>query len=352
MATPTKPKTPKLGRHALDRFRDLVASGGFARAATIDRQTGELLDAEARALFASLPAVTPATTVDELCELGLLIRPPANLSQAYARPKYRVGRELFVRTTVSFKDDRRGAVGGFDAAASPAITHRATLKARHGDELLVEVGGVSSLLAFPKSEIFEWNEPHGVPATGGTLSGVQIDYNDPLMKAHVAAAMIDLADDVARLDFRAEDTVVRERQRALVHRLAARVRMSFVGRGDGYAGPRVASLLWGGQGVSFVQRAAAAALLQPFARLLAFELQVAVGRTLRHRVSHGFLVITLRPSLTRWVSDPAWAEPLTDLRIACFDAGWGHDRRLTGFEGQAETVVSTAELDLPEQEVA
>ena len=128
--------------------------------------------------------------------------------------------------------------------------------------------------------------------------------------------------------------------------------MTFVGRGEGYAGPRAASLLAGGQGVCFVQRAVTAALLQPFARLLAFELQVAVGRTLRQRAHRGFLVITLRPSLTRWVTDPAWAEPLTDLRVAFFDAGWGHDRRLTGFEGHAETAVPPGEVDLPELEVA
>ena len=39
-------------------------------------------------------------------------------------------------------------------------------------------------------------------------------------------------------------------------------------------------------------------------------------------------------------------------RVAFFDAGWGHDRRLVGFEGQAETAVPAAELELPEVEVA
>ena len=119
-ATSASPKVAKVGRHALERFRDLVLSGGFSRASVVDRQTGELLDAEARALFASLPTVTPATTVDELGELGLLPKPPSSLAQAFARPKYGVGREVFVRATVSFKDDRLGSAGGFDANAKPA----------------------------------------------------------------------------------------------------------------------------------------------------------------------------------------------------------------------------------------
>jgi hypothetical protein len=52
------------------------------------------------------------------------------------------------------------------------------------------------------------------------------------------------------------------------------------------------------------------------------------------------------------VCDPAWAEPATELRIAFFDAGWGHDRRLVGFEGQVELAVAAAEIDLPELEAA
>ena len=352
IATLASPKVAHVGRHALDRFRDLVLSGAFARAAVVDRQTGELQDAEARALFASLPAVTPATTVEELRDLGLLPRPPVDLSRAYDRPKYRVGRELLVRAAASFDDKRRGPVGSFDANAKSAFTHRALLKAAHGDDFLVELAGAPSLLAFPKREIFSWNEPRGVPATGGLLSGVLIDYNDPLMKAHLAAAFIELGDEIARLDFKADDATVRDGQRKLVYRLASRVRMTFVGRGEGYAGTRAASLILGGQGVCFVQRAVTAALLQPFARLLAFDVQVAVGRTLRQHAAHGFLILTLRPSLTCLVCDPAWAEPATELRIAFFDAGWGHDRRLVGFEGQVELGVAAAEIDLPELEVA
>ncbi|MBI5510640.1 MAG: hypothetical protein HY903_17925 [Deltaproteobacteria bacterium] len=353
MATPgTSPKVVKIGRHALDRFRDLVTSGAFTRAAVVDRQTGELIDPEARALFASLPAVTPATTVDELIDQGLISKPPRELQRAAGRPRYRPGRSLFVKAPTSFTDDRRGPVASYAASAPPAFSHRGVLKAKRGDDFMVELPGAPTLLPFARSDVFAWNEPRGVPATGATISGVQIDYNDPLMKAHLSAALIESKDDIAALDFSADDAEVTRRQHDLLHRLASRVRMTYVGRGAGYAGHRAGSLLVGGQGVCFVQRAVTAALLQPFTRLLGFELMLAVGKTLKHDVPHGFLVLTLRPALTRLVCDPAWAEPATDLRVAFFDSGWGHDRRLVGFEAQTEGAVAAADVDLPDMVAA
>ena len=92
----------------------------------------------------------------------------------------------------------------------------------------------------------------------------------------------------------------------------------------------------------------AAAFLQAFARILAFEVQVAVGRTLSHDVPHGFVITTLRPSLGRYVCDPAWSEPLTALPVAFFGPRWGHDRRLESFEGDQDLVVRPAEIEVPE----
>src|SRR5262249_16224228 len=108
------------------------------------------------------------------------------------------------------------------------------------------------------------------------------------------------------------------------------------------------ALFTDGQGICFVQRAVAAAFLQVFARLLAFEVMVCTGRTLRTQSPHGFLVITLRPSLSRYVCDPAWHEPLTDLRVAFFGPGWGHDRCLPGFEGPLPLNVPPEAVRLPE----
>lgn len=328
----------------------MVRSGGLERAIDVDRHTGEIVDAEARALFAALPAVSPATTPEELVDHGLIDRVPANLQRAYDSPKYIVGRELFVKTTAGFRGGRQRPAGYYDTEGESELTHRAVLMARRGDDFLVHLDGATSLLAFPRTEIYVWNEPTGVPAAGGTVSGVHIDYNAPLFKAHVCAGYIDVAAELSALDFADEADLVRERQERLVHRLASRVRMTYAGRGEGYAGQRAASLLHGGQGVCFSQRAVAGAYLQAFARVLAFEVKLAVGRTLSHGVPHGFTVVTLRPSMRRYVSDPAWSEPLTDLRIACFDASWGHDRRVVGFEGEQSITVRPFEVNLPDQE--
>jgi hypothetical protein len=75
-----------------------------------------------------------------------------------------------------------------------------------------------------------------------------------------------------------------------------------------------------------------------------------VGRSLRLGVPHGFAVVTLRPSMARYVCDPAWSEPLTDLRVAFFGPGWGHDRRLVGFEGTQQLAVRPADIELPQLE--
>ncbi|MBI3180056.1 MAG: hypothetical protein HYZ27_10370 [Deltaproteobacteria bacterium] len=334
------------GRHSVDRLRELVRSGGFARAATLDRQTGDIADADSRALFAALPAITPATTPEELVEQRIIERLPRGLHKALERPKYRVGRELFVQSTVSHVGN--GPVGRYDANGALAFTHRAVLRGQRGGDFQIEVDGAPSLLPFARADVFGWNEPCGVQVTGGTLSGVQIDYNDPLIKAHICAGYLDISGDLGQLDF--EHDTAAEHQAAVVHRLAKRVHMSYVGRGDGYTGARAGSLLSGGSGVCFVQRAVAAAYLHPFARSLAFEVQAAVGRTLKHGVPHGFAVILLRPSLRRYVCDPAWSEPLTELKIAMFDAGWGHDRRLVALEGHQDLTVRPAEVDLPEVE--
>lgn len=341
-----------VGRHSVDRFRDLVMSGGFSRAAAVDRNTGEITDSEARALFAALPAVTPATTAEELVDNGLIERVPANLPRAFDSPKYFVGRELFIKTNVNHRGSRRRPAGFYDAECEPAFTHRGVLVGRRGDDFLVDLDGAEEPLSFGHTEVYIWNEPVGVPTAGGTISGVKIDYNAPLFKAHVCAGYIEIAGELENLDFAAEPDKVRERQTYLVHRLGARIRMTYAGRSEGYSGARAESLLAGGQGVCFVQRAVAGAYLMAFARTLAFEIQIAIGRSLELQVPHGFTIVTLRPSMRRFVCDPAWGEPLTDLRVAFFDSSWGHDRRLEGFEGEQNITVRPYEVDLADEEEA
>ncbi len=342
------PRATSATRHALDRLRELVSTGELASWLAVDKKSGEPLHPEARTVFASLPAVTPATAPDEAVELGLLPSLPHNLKGALEAPRYRRGRQLFVRTSVSFKaTERHRPAGTYDSSMPAAFTHLGELDGRSGDAFLVAVAGAPSLLRFSRGDVFAWNEPTPVPLSGA-VSGVQIDYNDPLVKAHVCSAFVELAPAIAALDFGTGPEAAAEAQALVIRRLAGRVRMSYAGRGEGYAGPRAGALLSDGQGVCFVQRAAAAVLLAPFSRVLAFDLAVALGRTLRLGVPHGFLVLTLRPSLGRYVVDPAWGEPLTDLRVAFFGPAWGHDRRLEGFEGAADPRVPPEAVDLPE----
>lgn len=350
-STVTPSWTSDVSRRAVARLRDVVLTGGFASLAAVDRLTGDISSPEARALFSALPAITPATAPDELVDQGLLGRLPRNLQVAYERPKYFRGREVFVQTHVNRRArDRQRPVGEYRADAPLGFSHRGKLSSRRGGEFLIELEGAPDLLAVPQTDVYTWNEPCGVPPSGGALSGVQIDYNDPLLKAHVCAAYLELAQDIEALDFGKPADEQLAAQESLIARLAGRVCMRYAGSGEGYAGMRAGALLSDGQGVCFVQRAVAAGFLQAFARALAFEIQSAVGRTLRLGAPRGFVIVTLRPSMARYVCDPAWSEPLTELRVAFFGPGWGHDRCLIGFEGAQNVTVRPSEVDLPEVE--
>lgn len=344
-----KAQAAHMARRSVGRLREAVRAGTFTPMAAVDPQTGEVIDPEARALFASLPAITPATAPDELVAHGLLNRVPHGLNDILDRPRYRVDRELFVRTTVVHEaHNPRRPVGAYHPEGQVRFTHRARLKKRRGEDFLVELEGAPRLLRFAKTDIFAWNEPCGVPPSGGTISGVQVDYNDPRFKAHICAGYMQVHEEIEALSFIASDEDILEQQTAIIHRLASMVNMQYSGRGEGFAGSKAGSLINGGLGVCFVQRAVAGAFLQAFARVLNFEVQMAVGRTLRLGVPHGFVVLTLFPSMSRFVCDPAWSEPLTDLRVAFFGPSWGHDRQLEGFEGEQNIVVRAADINVPE----
>lgn len=349
----------ELNRRSVARLREVVRSGGFHRLARVEPHTGETVDNEARALFAGLPVVTPLSGPESLVEVGLLDAVPGGWTHAFERPKYRPGRRLFVRTTVAGKRrNERQPTGLFDGEGKLTFTHRATLKGQRGERFVVHVDGAEEYLGFRKSEVFAWNEPCGAPATGGTLSGVEIDYRAPRMRAFIAAGLITVQDELSSLNFSPEALEEEEGptpaqiQIRIIRRLVRLVDMRYPGRGEGYSGVKASSLLGGGVGVCFVQRAVAGAFLQAFARSVAFELQIAVGRTLRLDVPHGFNVVTLMPSLHRYVSDSAWNEPLTDLDVAFFGPEWGHDRRLEGFEGEQDVAVRSADVSLPQLRLA
>ncbi|MEL6761130.1 MAG: hypothetical protein AAFP04_12100 [Myxococcota bacterium] len=333
-----------ISRRAVQRLKDALLGGGLESLIAIEPATGEILNADARALFSSLPAVTPATAPDELVEQGLLERVPKNLRSALEQPRYRAGREVFVRASVNHRsDDPDQPAGRYDPLEPPVVTHLGRLVARSDSSFHVEVEDAPLPLSFSREDVFAWNEPSGYPPQGGVLSGVEVDYNDPLLKAHICAAMLDLSPGLAELDLEDGD----DAQKTLVHRAAAKIRIEFAGRGQGYRGARAGALLSNGEGISFVQRAVAVGFLQAFSRVLAFDIQAAVGRTLDRDLPHGFAVITLRPSMRRYVCDPSWREPLTDARVAFFGPGWGHNRRVLSFEGWQQVTVRPEEIELP-----
>lgn len=338
-----------VSRRAVARLRELVQSGGFQRATTIDPLTGELVSTESRTLFAALPSVTSGTAPEDLLDLGLLHKLPKGLADVAKEPKYVFGRELFVQAHVNHRvRDPQRPVGEYRADAEIGFTHRARLLGEHDDRFVLELEGAPGLLRVAKADVYAWNEERGVPASGGVLASVHVDYNDPLMKAQICAAYLDLAQDIESLDFTAHPDALRAEQERIIARIASRQRTRYAGT-EGYTGNKAGALFTAGQGICFVQRAVAAGFLQAFTRVLAFEVIVCAGRTLRTDTPHGFLVVTLRPSMSRYVSDPAWHEPLTDIRVAFFGPGWGHDRRLVGFEGLQEPVSMPAEaIRLPE----
>ena len=338
-----------MSRRAVARLKEMVQSGGFQRATAIDPLTGELTSHASRAMFAALPSITSATKPEELLDLGLVAKLPQGLAVTMQEPKYVFGRELFVQSHVNHRvRDPQRPVGEYRADAELGFTHRARLLGEDDDRFVLELEGAPALLRVAKTDIYDWNEPRGVPASGGVLANVHIDYNEPLMKAQICAAYIDLAPELETLDFTAHPDVVKARQERLIGRLAARQTMRYAGK-EGYNGSKAGVLFTAGQGVCFVQRSVAAGFLQAFTQTLAFEVMVCAGRTLKTDTPHGFVVVTLRPSMARYVSDPAWREPLTDLRVAFFGPGWGHDRKLTGFEGlqEGEHPTSTS-IRLPE----
>lgn len=337
-----------VARRAVARLKDLVLAGGFARAATIDRTTGELVDPEMRALFAALPALTAATAPEDIVDFGLLQRTPRGLSRALAEARYVYGRELFVETSVSYRvRDAQRPVGEYRFDAPRALTHRAKLVGEQGDNFVLELEGAPQLLRVAKADVFAWNEPRGVPPSGGIISGVLIDYNEPLMKAQICAGFIDNARAIEELDFALPEARVAASQERLLRRLALRQTTRFSGQ-DGYSGNKAGALFTDGQATSFAQRAAAAGFLQAFARIVAFDVQVCNGRTLRTGTPHGFLVVTFRPSTYRVVCDPAWGEPATAAPVAFFGPGWGHDRRVVDFEGTQQITVYPESVRLPE----
>ena len=245
---------------------------------------------------------------------------------------------LFVEMNIKHEViNSRYPVGVYDPQAAIGYSHRAILVGKRDKSWVVRLPTVQEEpveFLFAEEAILKWNEPYGPTAEPCTISGVRIDYHEPFMKALISAGLFALAGDLPRLDFTKNQETILTQQIAMVRKLIGHMNMQQLGKGQGYIGPKAAPLFYQGFGVSFVQRAVLATYLAAFGHLIGFEIQIAVGRTLRKKCPHGFLIVLFRPSLKRFVADPTWKEPLTDLDVAFFGPHWGHDRRLVGFEGE------------------
>ena len=129
-----------ISRRAVQRLKDALLGGGLESLIASEPATGEILNADARALFSSLPAVTPATAPDELVEQGLLERVPKNLRWALEQPRYRAGREVFVRASVNHRsEDPDQPAGRYDPLEPAVVTHLGRLVARGDSSFQIEV---------------------------------------------------------------------------------------------------------------------------------------------------------------------------------------------------------------------
>lgn len=338
---------PDSSGSAVERLAQLQSSGQLEPLLQVEPRTGRLRHPKAQTLLDGLPSLASGAAAETFVEHGLVAGLPQHLAQALDTPRYPEGRAVFVHAPVSFADNPKRPAGTYAKDAPPRITHLGTLVGQTGDDFWVRIDGLAEPIRVPRHELLALNEPHGIPAAGGVFHGFQVDYHAPLMRAHICAAALSLGGRLEELDFLATQAQIELRQKALIQKLCAGIQMDFIGRGSGYMGNQVAGLICGGQGASLAQSAAAAALLAPFTHLLAFDIQWVLGKTLRLGLPHAFLVLTLRPSLKRYICDPAWGEPLTDVNVACFGPGWGQDRRIVRTEGHPMGLLRDHDIALP-----
>ncbi len=326
---------------AVKQMRALVKNGGLEK--YYEAAIG-LADAAAKQkaldLFAALPAITPGITGDEMVRLGLWTTAPRGVDAAMAQPRYVPGRQVMVKTTVHSDLGNEQTFLAYKADGVQAVTYRAELAGERGDDFLVRVdkaGGGYQEITVPKKEIYALNQPHQPVMKDGVVTdiGKRADYNDPLLKAKLAQAAIEMDEIVGQLDFARKPAgkimgllkpqkSAAELQRQALKVIHDTIQMKY-SSGDVWKEPGrdggndVGRLAIRGHGVCYDQAGVMFGMLLPFQSLLAFDVQFVSGGTYRHakvgdknpfgRGAHGWLQITYRPSMEIRICDRTWRQP-------------------------------------------
>jgi len=308
---------------AVNKMRGLLEKGELPKhyRAAIGLEAPEFKD-EALRLFAALPKVTRATTASDLVALGLWTAEPRNAQFMRESPRYVVGRQVLVDTTVN--PDAKDPLNfmAFKADGPKLRTYRASVVGEQGDSFLVRVDGRQEPLAFPKARVFEANQSHEY--AGDVVQfrrDVRADYDSPLLKAKVAEAALRVAPIAEQIDF-AKPQEAERLQRRAVQAIAQVMDMRYAkpenyqlpGRSqDGDAGRQAVC----GIGSCFKQGGVLFSLLNPFLPSLGVDAQYMAGKTYTHLRTtpdadpfaggqHGWLQLTYRPTLSMFVADPTW----------------------------------------------
>lgn len=195
---------------AVKKMKQLITTGKLRDYydAAIGAVNNPTLAAEAKALFAALPAITPTSHAADMVKMGYWTVAPRGIEQVLELPRYVPGRQVIVETTVD--STWHGNSNDFStwAAADAKFltymeggsrwrTYKAVLTGENGDNFLVKVEGREQPIEIPKREVYKWNQPYeyGGGYGGGT------SYEDPFMKAKLAEAAICMDPLVQQLDF-------------------------------------------------------------------------------------------------------------------------------------------------------
>jgi hypothetical protein len=241
---------------AVAKMKGLIKSGKLQSYydAAIGVVDNPALKAEAEALFASLPKVTPSMKAEQMVELGLWTKAPRGLEAMQQSARYLPGRQIKVKTKVNtdltekldfkpigmaktredgqrqyfqgLKKDPNGRWANgqgerfspdgpeksllksdlqsflsYDESGTEAVTYRATLVGDDGDDFLVKVDGKDDPIKMPKEEVYKLNQPMDIEGDVITVDGKRADYANPFTKAKVCEAALKMDEHVQELDF-------------------------------------------------------------------------------------------------------------------------------------------------------
>jgi hypothetical protein len=347
------PLTPE--QQAVKKMRDLVKTGQLSKLYADLNGSDPVKAKEALDFFASLPKISGDTPVDQLVKLGVITAAPAGLDAVQRSARYLPGRQVQIETTID--TERPKGWGSLDQTSflkfkeggQKGLTHRASIVGERGNDYLVKVDGRDEPLAISKREVHELNQPQLFKGDRYELNGVRVDYSTPYMKAKVHECFARMDEHLQKLDFNKalnpdaapggvagfllrNQSEPADLQKKCVRIVHDAIRMSY--SHDMNAGDDAGKLAMGGAGQCYSQAAVMAGLLAPFTDLLAIDVRFINGKVYRNADAnrpgypynggnHGWLQVTLRPSMETAVVDRTWGQPWTSMDAAY---SWTGDR--------------------------